>query len=174
SATSLRTSGAYVRSGFHYSCFTPSWYRVHTAAWVAPRWRVPNIWAVPAWTSVAGWCGITAEPIVYDYGSTTVINNNNVYVDGNKPATAEQYSDQASAMVERGRKAETDKTEEWQPLGVFGLIQGDEKVAQNIFQLAINKAGIVRGNYYDAIADNTIAVTVALTPQTPHVPPSLP
>ena len=47
---------------------------------------------------------------------------------------------------------------EWQPLGVFGLIQGDEQVAQRVFQLAVNKAGVVRGNYYDAVADNSLPV----------------
>jgi hypothetical protein len=45
-----------------------------------------------------------------------------------------------------------------QPLGVFGLIQEDEKTAQRIFQLAVNKDGVVRGNYYDAVADNTLPV----------------
>jgi hypothetical protein len=49
-------------------------------------------------------------------------------------------------------------SDDWQPLGVFGLIQGDEQVAQRIFQLGINKAGIIRGNYYDAVADNTLPV----------------
>jgi hypothetical protein len=51
-----------------------------------------------------------------------------------------------------------EKDEEWQPLGVFGLIQGEEKESSNIFQLAINKAGIVRGNYYNAVADQNSPV----------------
>ena len=54
-------------------------------------------------------------------------------------------------------------------MGVFGLIQGDEKVAQQILQLAIDKTGVVRGNYYDAVADNTLTVFGSLDPKTQRV-----
>jgi hypothetical protein len=45
--------------------------------------------------------------------------------------------------------------EGWQPLGVFGMAQGKEAVAQHIFQLAVIKE-IVRDNCYDAVADDTV------------------
>jgi hypothetical protein len=60
--------------------------------------------------------------------------------------------------VDTGRQAKPAENDEWQPLGVFGLIQDGEQTAQRIFQLAVNKDGIVRGNYYAAVADNTIPV----------------
>jgi hypothetical protein len=41
---------------------------------------------------------------------------------------------------------------------VFALVKGDEQESDKIFQLAINKDGIIRGNYYDAIADNNMPV----------------
>ena len=49
--------------------------------------------------------------------------------------------------------------------GVFGIIQGDEKIAQRIFQLAVDKAGVIRGNYYDAVADNTLPVYGSVNPK---------
>jgi hypothetical protein len=35
------------------------------------------------------------------------------------------------------------------------MVQGEETTAYNLFQLAINKEGILRGNYYNALTDST-------------------
>src|SRR5262249_39217286 len=83
-------------------------------------------------------------------------------------ATADQYAQQATTFADRGRDARPEKEDEWQPLGVFGLIQGDEKVAQNIFQLAVNKAGIIRGNYYNAVADESKPVYGSVDRKSPR------
>jgi hypothetical protein len=53
--------------------------------------------------------------------------------------------------------------------GGFGMIQGEEKVAQHIFQLAVNKGCVVRGNYYDAVADSTLPVCGSVDPKTQRV-----
>src|SRR5262249_21303921 len=45
------------------------------------------------------------------------------------------------------------------------LVREDEKVAQRIFQLAVNQAGVIRGNYYDAVADNTLPVYGSVDPK---------
>ena len=37
------------------------------------------------------------------------------------------------------------------------------------FQLAVNKGGVVRGNYYDAVADNTLPVYGSVDPRTQRV-----
>ncbi len=169
SPVALRTQATYVRGGYYHGVFTTSWYRVHPVAWRPIRWRVPNFWVAPAWPAVAVFCGITAAPILYDYGSTVVIENNYVYSNGAPVASAEQYASQAEQFVDRGRQAKPADDEEWQPLGVFGMIQGEEKTAQQIFQLATNKAGIVRGNYYDAIADNTLPVYGSVDAKTQRV-----
>jgi hypothetical protein len=158
SPTALRTQATYVRSSFRSPVFTPTWYRSHTVAWRARRWVGSSVWLAPAWPALSVYCGITAPPIVYDYGSTVVIENNNVYVNGTQVASAEQYANQAIQFADRGRQANPADTEEWQSLGVFGMIQGEEQTAQHIFQLAVNKAGVVHGNYYNAVADNTLPV----------------
>jgi hypothetical protein len=95
---------------------------------------------------------------VYDYGSNIVLDNDNVYVNGDPIATCAQYADQALAFATAGRQAQVPEDQEWQALGVFGMVQGEENVANYIFQLAINKDGIVRGNYYDAVGDNNLPV----------------
>lgn len=169
SPVALRTSAAYVRTGFAYPYFTPVWYRAHPVAWVAPRWTVANVWVAPAWPAVSVYCGITAPPILYDYGSSVVIENNVVYVNGENTGSAEQYAQQARQFADNGREAKPAENEEWKPLGVFGMIQGEEKVANHIFQLAVNKSGVVRGNYYDAIADNTLPVYGSVDQKTQRV-----
>ncbi len=45
--------------------------------------------------------------------------------------------------------------ETWQPWGVFALVRGDEIGSSDIFQLALAKDGVVRGNYYNALTDST-------------------
>jgi len=154
SGASLATRGYAVRSGFHYNCFTSGWWGGRVGAWYPGRWAVPSVWAIPAWGALSSFCGYAAAPANYDYGSTVVIQNDNVYIGGESAGTADQYASQAIALADTGRQAATPDTDEWQPLGVFGMVQGDEKIANNIFQLAINKAGVIRGNYYDAVSDS--------------------
>jgi hypothetical protein len=162
----LRSQATVVRGRYYGGVFTSGWYRSYPGAWYPYRWRVPNYWVAPVWSSVAVWCGITARPIVYDYGSNVVIQNNYVYVDGEQTVSTEKYADQADKYVERGRKAKLDKKATWQALGVFGMIQGEEKYAQHIFQLAVNKDRIIRGNYYNAVADESLPVRGAVNKKT--------
>ncbi|HEX4606801.1 MAG TPA: hypothetical protein VH092_01225 [Urbifossiella sp.] len=157
SPNTIRATAAVVRGGYNYAVFTPNWYRAHAAAWVAPRWVAP-VWAAPAWPAVSTFVGISAPPVVYDYGSTVVIQDDAVYVGGEPAGSAADYAAQAAALAEVGRTANAADAQDWQPLGVFGMVQGEEKVAQRVFQLGINKAGVVRGNYYDAVADNSLPV----------------
>ena len=41
---------------------------------------------------------------------------------------------------------------------MFAIVQGEEKTSNHIFQLAVNKKGVIRGNYYDAVTDTTSEV----------------
>lgn len=149
-----------VRGGFaYYNCFHPAWYAAHPGCWVAPAWAAGTAWAVPTYTDVSSYCDLpAAEPQDYDYGSTVVYQNNNVYVNGQQTATAQQYADQATALATQGQTASPPASDNWKPLGVYALVQSDEKDSNNIFQLAINKDGIIRGNYYDGIMDTTTEV----------------
>jgi hypothetical protein len=38
------------------------------------------------------------------------------------------------------------------------MVQGEEKSSNHVFQLAVNKQGVIRGNYYDAVTDSTALV----------------
>jgi hypothetical protein len=153
--TALNTQGAYVRRGFvHYNCFTPAWYSTHVHVWRPVAWTTAAaFWTGAAWATVAATCSYPVEPVIYDYGSTIVYEDNRVYYNGDPIATAVEYTTQATAIAVQGQEAKVSEKDEWVSLGVFGMVQGDEKDANNIFQLAVNKDGVIRGTYYNALDD---------------------
>ncbi len=156
SGSALRTQAGYVRTGFrYYGAFTPAWYARYPRVWRPVRWVVPTVWAVPTWTTVYNYCSYPAQPIYYDYGTTVVYQGDTVYVNGVQSANAEEYAQQATEIANTGKETEVPKEEEWQPLGVFAMVEGDAKTSYDIFQLAIDKNGIIRGNYYNALSDTT-------------------
>jgi hypothetical protein len=108
---------------------------------------------------VATWCALPPTPVYYDYGSTVVFREGAVYVNGDETGSAEGYAGQAATLADAGRAAEETETDEWRPLGVFAIVRGDAKASNQVFQLAVNRAGVIRGNYYDALADNVLPVT---------------
>jgi hypothetical protein len=159
SGAALRTQGGYVRNGFrYYNTFTPAWYARYPGAWRAARWTAAGVWAGATWGAVSSYCSYPDEPVYYDYGSNVVYQGDTVYYGGDPAYTAEQYAQQAIGYADAGRAATPAAEEEWQPLGVFALVRGEEQTSDKIFQLAVNKDGIIRGNYYDAVADSTLPV----------------
>jgi hypothetical protein len=159
SATVMHNQGAYYRNGFGgYNYFNAGWYTAHPAAWRAAAWTAGSYWAWAPYANLATFCGYPATPVVYDYGSNVVYEDNSVYYNGEQTATAEEYATQATDLAVAGQAAKPQEKEDWQSLGVFGLIQGDEKEANNIFQIAINKDGVLRGNYYSALTDTTVPI----------------
>lgn len=167
STTAIRGQGAYIRTSVGaYPCFRPSWYSNHPGAWYAAGWATANTaWRWAAWNNLVGY-GYPATPVYYDYGDNIVYQDNSVYIDGEPAYTAEEFSQQASDLAEAGRKAEAPKDDEWMPLGVFAMVQGDEKTSNHVYQLALNKKNIVRGTYYDAVTDMTYPVEGSVNPRT--------
>src|SRR5262249_36791115 len=73
STTAIRDQGVYVRRGVAgYPCFRPGWYTRHPGAWFAAGWATGAVWRAATWDTCAGYCGIVAEPIYYDYGESVV------------------------------------------------------------------------------------------------------
>jgi hypothetical protein len=148
-----------VRTGFgYYNCFHPAWYTAHPGCWVAAGWAAGAAWDAATYPIVAGYCDMPAsDPPDYDYGSNVVYQQNNVYVNGQDEGTAQQYAEQATTIANKGQTSGP-ATDDWKPLGVYALVEGDEKTSNNIFQLAIDKNGIIRGNYCDGLMDTTSEV----------------
>jgi hypothetical protein len=160
SGAALRAQGAYVRTNFgYYGAFRGAWYARFPGAWRAARWAAAAAWTAATWAGVSSYCSYPETPTYYDYGTSVVYQGDTVYIDGEQYATAEQYAQQAVDFSNAGRSAKASPEEEWQPLGVYALVRGEEEqTSDKIFQLAVNKGGVIRGNYYDAFADNVLPV----------------
>jgi hypothetical protein len=165
-ATAFRSHGqsyaqaGFVRNGFgYYNCFHTGFYAAHPNCWTAAGWAAGAAWSAATWDSLASWCSLpAAAPITYNYGDNVVLQDNSVYVNGQDVGTTGQYTQQAATIADAGQKAEATPEQEWKPLGVFALVQGDQTSSNNVFQLAVSKDGIIRGNYYDGVMDVTTPV----------------
>ena len=87
-------------------------------------------------------------------------------MNGDDVGTAAQYAQQAATLATQGQEAKPPEKAKWQPLGVFALVQGEEKTSNTLFQLAIDQDGIIRGNYYDALMGSTTPVYGSLDRKT--------
>ncbi|HKB00766.1 MAG TPA: hypothetical protein VKD90_01040 [Gemmataceae bacterium] len=164
-ATAFRSAGAvstqcgFVRGTFgYYNAFHPAWYAAHPGAWAATGWAAGAAWTTATWATVASFCSFPTTPVNYDFGNTVVIQDNSVNVNGQDIGTPEQFAAQATTIADQGQKADATPEQEWKALGVFALVQGDATSSNNVFQLAVNKDGVVRGNYYDGLLDTTTPV----------------
>src|SRR5262245_21731938 len=155
SAAAITGQGVAVRRGFaHYDCFRPRWYARYPGAWLAAGFAAGAAWSAASWGTVSSACDYPAEPVYYDYGSTAVVEDNTMYVNAEPVGTTEQYAEQATAIADAGEKAKPAEDDKWMSLGVFAMVQGEETTAYNLFQLAVNKDGVLRGNYYNALTDS--------------------
>jgi hypothetical protein len=167
-AAELRNQGAYVRAGIgnYNGYFTGAWYNRYGGAWAAAGWRDSDAWRAANWGTVAGWGGYSAEPTYYDYGSSAVYNQNYVYVNGEQAGSTYDYYQQATTIADASTQAQPARQEQWLPLGVFAMAQGEETTSHDLFQLALSKEGIIRGNYYNALTDTTEPVSGAVDRKT--------
>lgn len=137
-----------VRASFDcYDAFTPAWYAATPKAWTAGGGAPFDAWGTATAASLAGWCGITAKPQYFDYGNNIVVAEGHVYVNGTDSGTAEQYAQQAISLAEQGRAANAGGP--WTPLGVYALAQSTEGTSNQVFELAIDKDGVIRGNFWE-------------------------
>lgn len=115
-----------------------------TAAWAGAAWPAIDTWL--------GWGDVPYYP--YDYGQSITYQGDNVYDGSQQVATANQYYQQASNLAS-GSASPPANNADWMPLGVFGLVKGDDKHPTRTFQLALDKQGNIHGNsmnqYFDVL-----------------------
>lgn len=168
SAAAVSGQGAVVRAGAstYHGCFHGSWYAKYPGCWYPTKWAGVAAWTAVGWAALSSTCGYPADTTCsYDYGSNVVYQDDSVYVNGEAVATSAEYSEQAATIADTGKQADAKKEDEWQALGVFAMVQGEETTSNNIFQLAVNKAGVLRGNYYNALTDTNEPVYGQVDPK---------
>ena len=174
----LANQGNQIRDSFNQNnTFQGDWGSRYPNSWWANGWgAAAAAYGNPNWDSAAGYTGYggsggsggssgytgdtgssgsSGDPVYYDYGSNVVYQGDSVYVNGDAVGTQEQYAQQATTIADTGRQAPAAKDGDWLPLGVFAMVQGEQVNGNDLFQLAVNKAGVVRGNYYSVVSDTT-------------------
>lgn len=170
--------GAAVRNNFHHydDLFNRDFWNRYDRAWWYPGWGGGWCWGYTGWGDLCSYWGYsdTDEPVEYDYGNNITYQDDQVYY-GNQPyMSATDYYEQAQSLAlsappsvppvapstKAGTKSTTksgasskssEKQSDWKPLGVFALTQGDQTDSNSIFQLAVNKKGVIRGNYFNPL-----------------------
>jgi len=160
SNAALVNRGTMVRNNFYGGGWYGGrgWYGNHFNAWWPGGWWGGFGWGMVAglaWGDLAGWGGYGAAPVAYNYGSTVCYEDDGVYVQGERVGSAEEYAQQASALAGQGAAATPAKDDQWRPLGVYALARAEETTPSTFMSLAIDKEGLLRGTYYDAVSDST-------------------
>jgi len=143
------------------------WYGNHFNAWWPGGWWGGWGWGMGAglmmglaWGELAGWGGYGAAPVAYNYGTNVCYQDDGVYVQGERVGTAEEYAQQAATIASQGgADVKIAPDDQWRPLGVFALARSEETNPSTFLSLAIDKTGLLRGTYYDAVSDSTMNVT---------------
>lgn len=110
-----------------------------------------------------------SAPVYYDYGNTVTYQDNSVYVNGQQAGTAEQYYDEATNLAASGAQAAAPTDGEWLPLGVFALTKSGQTQSNVTIQLAVNKQGVIRGNYTHTATDKTDLIQGSVDKQTQRI-----
>jgi hypothetical protein len=180
SSADMRVQGNYARDHFnYYNSFGHNWWHDHPNAWWGGY--AAGIWTAATWSAVNNWFGEAWPPIPYDYGSNVTYQDNNVYLNDEQIAPSADYYQSAAELAQFGEQAnipsQTPSADsqpdpanaKWLPLGVFNALQPNEKTSDMMFQLAVNKDGIVRGNYYDTSDKNNQLVEGSVDKKTQRV-----
>ncbi len=156
-----------MRNSFnHPSIYGQQWYGDHPAAWLPTGWSGNTAWTASNWGAVAGYMGYgAAAPTSYNYGVNVVSQDGNVSVNGQNVGTNAEFSQQAADLAATGTSADT-STGDWMPLGVFAMVRNEQQHPQLIMQMALNKQGILRGNYTDELSEHTLPIHGAVDQQT--------
>ncbi len=127
--------------------FSPAWYAQHPNAWhathpYAGRWPVASVAVVGTWL---GWAAVPQET----YSSTTIyFDGEPVYTDESEAVAGQYDVDASPADVEL-------PAGDWLPLGVYSLVTAPDQDPMQLVQLAVDRNGVVRGVYYDAVTNTS-------------------
>jgi hypothetical protein len=138
------------------AAFTPDWYAKHPQAWrpaqaPADWWKTADVATIIAWLGQpVGAAGTAAD----DAGSVATAGGTDVAADGLRSVLVLPAGHQNGAGP-----ADVD----WLPLGVFAVappgVTQESGQAHNYQQLAVDRQGTIKGNFYDTISGTVQPIT---------------
>lgn len=121
---------------------------------------VTTAWWVPVpWNTAVVYCGCDAQPYAYSYGDNITYNEGTVYYGDRPVASTEQYYQQANLLADGGQRV---ANEDWLPLGVYGVSRPSANTVERVLQIAVNKDGVIRGNFHDLLTDTVTPIVGAV------------
>jgi hypothetical protein len=160
----------------HRNVFTPRWWQnrsitnITNIRWY-PRWsahRGPYYWWRSCkWVGLTGWLpGVAwSSPVTYDYGNNIYYQDDDVYVNGKRKYSADEYYQQVRTIAFNEPQGVSEKSE-WMPLGVFALQRPTADSPHAILQLAISKEGAIAGTFYNVATEKTRPIHGTVNKQT--------
>ena len=157
-----------VRRAFdHNDAFNQNWWGRYPGSWHRPWFRDRDPywawgWGLGGWNDYCGWWGYaySDEPVEYDYGDNIVYQGDTVYYGSQPAATADEYYTQAQTLATSTTSRSTN--DDWKPLGVFSLVQGNQTNSTALFEIAVNKDRAIAGNYYNLLTNDVKPITGAI------------
>lgn len=185
SPAQLANRGSAVRDAFRYNdAFRGNWWGDHPGAWYGRDWPAGWAWGGYGWGDLAGYWGypVDQEPVDYDYGNNITYQDDTVYYGSTPAASSAEYYQQALQLAQSvppttvqpasggntkaaaalAAKPIGASYKDFKPLGVYSMTQGDQTDSAILFQLAVDKKGAIRGNYYNALTQETKPVSGAV------------
>jgi hypothetical protein len=157
SSAAMADQAAAVRTA-QYSMYNTAMFANYKNAWTAANYTTSSLYYHPGYNALATGLKMDAQPVPYDYGGNVVVQGNNVYANGDQICTTQELANQASQLAATGRSAEPAENSKWLPLGVFALVEGDATSSDDVFQIAVNPQGILRGNYHQLSTDQVVPI----------------
>jgi hypothetical protein len=155
----------------HRDYFRPDWWNRypypngywHYWGWGNRPWGY--WWTYPTWGGLTDWFapwGWT-QPYYYDYGSggNVVYDNNQVSVAGQPVTTTAEMAQSAAELATVAPPADDAAADaaEWMALGTFAISSNESDTSiQRIIQLAVDRQGIISGNYVNTQTNKSYAV----------------
>ena len=164
--------------GFHHhpGWFGSGWWGQHRYPWCGWHygfsfnrrpwgywWTYPTFAACTNWFTWSAPATVWSEPVFYDYGQggNVVYENNNVYINGQEIASADEFaqSEMSLATVEPPPSEEAAEEAEWLSLGTFAVSSNEKEAEPNrVIQLAVDKQGVISGTLFNTETDQSQSV----------------
>jgi hypothetical protein len=164
SPSTLAANGRLIRNNFRYNnMFSQNWWNGRRGWW-NPDWDYSYWpWAYSGWGLLAPFWGLGLDeiPYCYDFGNAIIYQDGDVYYGTQDAESADLYYQQAQALADTdySDSLAVSNPSDWKSLGVFSLVQEGQQDTTTVFQLATNRNGDIRGNYYNMLTNETQPVS---------------
>lgn len=157
----------------HWNYFNRGWWNNHPWNYWNRYWGDDWAWGWSDWGALGGWWGMDtgADPVYYDYGNNITYQGDSVYYGSQPLESTDAYYTQAQALASSAPPmsntpvpdAVQKKTvNDMKSLGVYALVSGDQTNGSQLFQIAVDKKGYIRGTYFNEVTNQSQPINGAV------------